>query len=144
MERYEQYRRIFDRFDSNGDGKISPVELQQCVGSMGGKMTAQEAEAAVALMDSDLDGLLSLEDLVKIIEGAGEEEKASDLKEVFNMYAESSNIITPKSLKRMLSRLGEKKSVDECNNMIARFDLNKDGLLDFQEFKLMMMHDACS
>ncbi|KZV42080.1 Polcalcin Jun o [Dorcoceras hygrometricum] len=140
MERYEQYHRVFDRFDYNGDGKICPVELQQCVASMGGKMRKEEAEAAVALADSDGDGLLCFEDFVRIIEGAGEEDKASDLKEAFKMYveAEAGYCITAKSLRRMLSRLGERTTVDDCKNMIARFDINKDGVLSFEEFKVMM------
>ncbi|KAL3640050.1 hypothetical protein CASFOL_015018 [Castilleja foliolosa] len=136
MDRYEQYERVFKHFDSNGDGKICPSELRKCVGSIGGQMTADEA---VALMDSDGDGSMCLEDFVRIIDGAGEEEKAKDLAAAFRMYAvEGSACITPKSLRVMLSRLGERKSVDECRNMIARFDLNGDGVLNFDEFKVMM------
>lgn len=37
------------------------------------KMTTEEEEAAVALMDSNEDWLLCLEDFVKIFEGAGEQ-----------------------------------------------------------------------
>ncbi|KAL0395769.1 UNVERIFIED_CONTAM: putative calcium-binding protein CML23 [Sesamum calycinum] len=138
MEKYEQYQRVFDHFDSNGDGRICPVELRQCVGSIGGEMTAEEAEAAVVLMDSDGDGFLCLEDFVRIVEGAGEGE-AGDLKAAFKMYEmEGSGWITAKSLRRMLSRLGERRSVEECRNMIARFDMNGDGVLNFDEFKAMM------
>ncbi|KAH6758584.1 calmodulin-like 38 [Perilla frutescens var. frutescens] len=91
-------------------------------------------------MDSDGDGLLCLEDLVNIVEGAGEEEKQSDLKAAFELYAPEggSACITPKSLKKMLSRLGHRRTVDDCKNMIACFDLNGDGVLNFDEFKVMM------
>ncbi|KAG6410173.1 hypothetical protein SASPL_128224 [Salvia splendens] len=139
MEKYEQYKRVFSHFDSNGDGKISPEELRQCVASIGGDMAAEEAEAAVALMDSDGDELLCLEDFVKIVEGAEEEEKQSDLKAAFKLYApEGSACITPESLKRMLNRLGQRRSVHDCKNMIAPFDINGDGVLNFDEFKIMM------
>ncbi|CAA0823475.1 Calcium-binding protein CML38 [Striga hermonthica] len=142
MERHEQYERVFTRFDSDGDGRICPAELWRCVGSMGGEMTAEEAEAAVELMDSDGDGLLCLDDFLRIVEGAGDEEKAGDLKAAFQMYVqEGGACITPKSLRRMLSRLGERKSVGECRNMIARFDLNGDGVLSFDEFRLMIHRD---
>ncbi|XP_047965616.1 calcium-binding protein CML38-like [Salvia hispanica] len=96
--------------------------------------------AAVALMDSDGDGLLSLEDFVKIVEGAGEEEKQSDLKAAFKLYApEGSSCITAESLKKMLSRLGQRRSVHDCKNMIAPFDINGDGVLNFDEFKIMLL-----
>ena len=91
------------------------------------------------LTDSEGDGLLSLEDFVKVVEGAGEEEKQSDLKAAFELYApEGSACITPESLKRMLSRLGQRRSVHDCKNMIASFDRNGDGVLNFDEFKIMM------
>ena len=137
MEKYEQYEHVFNHFDSNGDGKICPAELRQCVASM----TAEEAEAAVALMDSDGDGLLCLEEFVKIVEEAGEEEKQSDLKAAFELYApEGSACITAKSLKNMLTRLGQRRTVDDCKTMIARFDLNGDGVLNFDEFMIMMSY----
>ncbi|KAK4392884.1 Calcium-binding protein CML38 [Sesamum angolense] len=105
------------------------------------EMTEEEAVAAVVLMDSDGDGLLCLDDFVRIVEGAGEEEKASDLKAAFKMYEmEGSGCITPKSLRRMLSRLGERKSVEQCTDMIAQFDLNGDGVLNFDEFTVMMSY----
>ncbi|CAN1153902.1 Probable calcium-binding protein CML31 [Linum perenne] len=47
-------------------------------------------------------------------------------------------MITPKSLKRMLRRLGMRRKTEECRVMIAEFDVNGDGVLDFEEFKVMM------
>ncbi|KAK4361684.1 hypothetical protein RND71_020636 [Anisodus tanguticus] len=71
--------------------------------------------------------------------GGTEEEKARELKEAFRMYEmEGCGCITPKSLKRMLDRLGETRTVDECRGMIARYDINGDGLLNFDEFMIMM------
>ncbi|TQD99491.1 hypothetical protein C1H46_014827 [Malus baccata] len=139
MEKVAQYERVFKQFDGNGDGKISPMELQQCVGAIGGELSLTEAEVVVEHLDSDGDGLLGLDDFVKFVDGGCDEEKVCVLREAFKMYVmDGSGCITPKSLKRMLSRLGESKSVDECKNMIARFDLNGDGVLNFDEFKVMM------
>ncbi|XP_058187485.1 calcium-binding protein CML38-like [Rhododendron vialii] len=143
----KQYERVFSHFDENKDGKISPAELRLCLGTIGGEISESEAEAVVLLMDSDGDGLLGLEDFIRLVEGTEEEEKVKDLKEAFKMYEEmddeckgstGSSSITPRSLKRMLSRLGEKKSVGECEVMISQFDLNGDGVLNFDEFRNMM------
>ena len=140
MDRKQQYERVFKHFDGNGDGKISPAELHLCLGSLGGEISAEEAEAMVVLMDSDGDGQLGLDDFVRLIEVTEEEEKVRDLREAFKMYEmkDGSGCITPRSLKRTLSKLGEKKSLDECKLMIARFDLNGDGVLNFEEFRVMM------
>ncbi|KAI9178028.1 hypothetical protein LWI28_021827 [Acer negundo] len=141
MDKNEQYERVFNHFDSNGDGKISTSELQQCVETIGGQLSLAEAEAAVEFLDGDRDGLVGLEDFVRFVEGGGEEEKVNDLKEAFKMYEEMDGcgFITPKSLKRMLTRLGQPKTVDECKIMIAHFDINGDGVLTFDEFRVMMV-----
>ncbi|PWA34190.1 EF-hand domain pair [Artemisia annua] len=141
MDKEQQYKRVFGHLDTNGDGKLSPPELQICLGKIGGELSLEEAEIAAALMDSDGDGLLSMEDLVQAVEGANEEEKIKDLKMAFKMYEEKegSGCITPKSLRRMLSKLGESRTVNDCKVMIAKFDVNGDGVLNFHEFREMMV-----
>ncbi|XWS32652.1 hypothetical protein CRYUN_Cryun22dG0008500 [Craigia yunnanensis] len=139
MNKIHEYERVFSHFDENGDGKISPAELQQCVKAVGGELSHVEAEIAVEASDTDGDGLLGLEDFIRFVE-VGEEEKVNDLKEAFKMYdMEGCGCITPKSLKRMLSRLGESRTLEECKLMIAQFDLNGDGVLNFDEFRVMML-----
>ncbi|EEF50928.1 calcium-binding protein CML38 [Ricinus communis] len=140
VNKNEQYERVFNHFDENGDGRLSPSEIQQCVRAIGGELSLAEAEAAVEYTDSDGDGLLGFEDFVRFLEGGEEEEKANDLKEAFKMYEmEETGCITPRSLKRMLSRLGQSSTLDQCKTMIAQFDLNGDGVLNFDEFKVMML-----
>ncbi|CAI0457554.1 unnamed protein product [Linum tenue] len=144
IDKHEQYKRVFAHFDEDGDGKISGSELRRGGGGgRAGELTEEEAEAAVGFSDSDGDGLLDLEDFVRLVEAGEEEERVKDLKEAFKMYAAGAGdgggvLITPRSLKRMLSRLGMRRSATECGVMIAEFDLDGDGALDFDEFKVMM------
>ncbi|XP_027343962.1 putative calcium-binding protein CML19 [Abrus precatorius] len=135
-----EFERVVKYFDEDGDGKISPSELRNRMGMMGGELLFKEAEMAIEELDSDGDGLLSLDDFVKLIEATGEDDKLKDLEEAFEMYndTEICGFITPKSLQRMLGRLGESKSMEECRAMIGHFDLNGDGLLSFEEFRIMM------
>ncbi|XP_038879778.1 putative calcium-binding protein CML19 [Benincasa hispida] len=133
-----QYDRVLSYFDEDGDGKISPSELRNRLGLMGGELLQAEAEAAVESLDSDGDGLLCAGDFERLLE-VGEEEKLKDLKEAFALYdCEGCGFITPKNLKKMLRKLGERKSTEECKLMIRRFDLNGDGLISFEEFQIMM------
>nr|GMD04646.1 putative calcium-binding protein CML19 [Ipomoea batatas]GMD74089.1 putative calcium-binding protein CML19 [Ipomoea batatas]GMD85310.1 putative calcium-binding protein CML19 [Ipomoea batatas]GMD91938.1 putative calcium-binding protein CML19 [Ipomoea batatas]GME06516.1 putative calcium-binding protein CML19 [Ipomoea batatas] len=130
------YERVFAYFDEDGDGRVSAAELQRAVRAVGGELTAEEAEEAVRLSDSDGDGMLGIEDFTKLMEG---EKKEDELREAFGMYAmKGTDYITPKSLKKMLGRLGESTTTHNCKAMIRRFDLNGDGVLGFDEFKIMM------
>ena len=115
------------------------------VASIGEELLIEEAQELVESMDSDGDGLLGLEEFVGWMEREiklrdHEERKMEELREAFRMYVmEGSECITPKSLKRMLSRLGESTSLEDCCVMIGEFDVNGDGVLSFDEFKLMML-----
>ena len=137
------YESIFKRFDEDGDGKLSPSELQRCVGTIGEELLLEEAREVVESMDSDGDGFLGFEELMGWMEketGDDQERKMEDSREAFRMYEmDGSGCITPKSLKRMLSRLGASRSVEDCCVMIGQFDVNGDGVLCFDEFKLMML-----
>ncbi|CAI8612148.1 unnamed protein product [Vicia faba] len=141
MDKVSQYERVFNRFDENGDGKISPAELRQCVEEIGGeKLSTEDAEAAMANLDSDGDGLLGFDDFLKFVDGVKEEDKVNDLKEAFKLYdVDGSGCITPRSLEKMLSKLGDSRSLDECQLMISKFDLDGDGKISFEEFKVMML-----
>ncbi|CAI0548159.1 unnamed protein product [Linum tenue] len=105
-----ELERVFRQLDENGDGKVSPSELNQHLGL--------------------------------IVEAGEEEEKLRDLKEAFRLYddGEKRGFITPRSLRAMLIKLGEPaRSMDECEAMIARFDSDGDGVLCFDEFRVMML-----
>ncbi|KAK8290405.1 hypothetical protein V6Z11_D07G256200 [Gossypium hirsutum] len=140
------YERVFNDIDKNGDGKISAAELHQCVKAIGWEVPLVEVEMAVVEGldrdgDGDGDGVLGLEDLIRLVEDVEDDDKMNDLKEAFKMYEmEGCGIITPLGLKKMLARLGESSwSLQDCKLMIAHFDLNGDGVLDFDEFRLMML-----
>ncbi|KAK8695065.1 hypothetical protein V6N13_072607 [Hibiscus sabdariffa] len=139
--RSEEYERVLRYFDRDGDGKVSASELSHRLGQMGGKLVLNEALVAVEALDSNGDGLLDLQDLINLMdEDNGEEDKLRDLREAFGMYDEDGcGFITPKGLKKMLSKLGESKSIDECKLMIKHFDINGDGVLSFEEFRVMML-----
>ncbi|PPD79867.1 hypothetical protein GOBAR_DD23207 [Gossypium barbadense] len=68
MMRSEEYERVIRYFDKDGDGKISASELSYRLGQMGGKLLFNEAEVAVEALDSNGDGLLDLEDVIKLLE----------------------------------------------------------------------------
>ncbi|KAI3776871.1 hypothetical protein L1987_46661 [Smallanthus sonchifolius] len=57
-----------------------------CIERIGEELSSEEAEIVAKLMDSDGDGLLSLEDLVRLVDGANDEQNANDLKMAFKMY----------------------------------------------------------
>ena len=60
------WKSIFDIFDGDGDGKISEQDLSRVLGRNYG-MDQTEIENFMALMDTDCDGLVSFEDMMRMI-----------------------------------------------------------------------------
>ncbi|XP_043694739.1 calcium-binding protein CML37-like [Telopea speciosissima] len=130
--------RLFRYFDEDGDGKISAMELQSCVSTVGGELSTEEAVVVVGSFDSNGDGLVGFDDFARLMKGNGEEVEG-DLREAFGMYVmDGCDFISAKSLKRMLHRLGESRTIRECKGMISVYDVNGDGVLSFEEFRAMM------
>ncbi|KAI3780060.1 hypothetical protein L2E82_09929 [Cichorium intybus] len=131
---------VFNQFDRDGNGMISPSELQLCVGLIWNQEISVEEVELIVESTQGKTRQLGFEDFVSLMESAKEDEKLEDLRKAFRMYEmDGTDCITPKSLNRMLNRLGESRSVDECVGMINRYDLNGDGVLNFDEFKTMML-----
>ncbi|KAI3817470.1 hypothetical protein L1987_11261 [Smallanthus sonchifolius] len=140
MNKSSDYERVFNHFDEDGNGMISPSELHSRLGSIcDAEFLIEEVEIVVESLRGK-NGQLGFEDFLSLMESEKEDEKLEDLKKAFGMYEmDGTDCITPRSLNRMLSRLGESRSVDECFGMINRFDLNGDGVLSFDEFRAMML-----
>ncbi|CAI0465523.1 unnamed protein product [Linum tenue] len=135
--------RVFRHFDRDGDGRISAVELGMYFASTTGEaMSREDAERVIGEFDGDGDGTLGFGDFVRMVDGGGGDgrEFDGDLRRAFEMFEEDKGegCITPRGLQRMLVRLGDRKSLDECTAMIRPFDLDGDGVLDFPEFQRMM------
>ena len=134
---WENYEMVFKHFDQNGDGKVSPSELSICMRTAGEELSEKDAEAVIGCTDSDGDGLLGYEDFVSLVSVKAEEE---ELRDAFGMYEmKGEGCITAESLRRTLRQLGDSKTIEDCMDMIRRYDLDGDGVLSFEEFKTMMM-----
>ncbi|KAK4781715.1 hypothetical protein SAY86_015949 [Trapa natans] len=134
------YLEAFRRFDGDGDGKVSSEELSAYFAHLGDPLPPDQVRRLVIQFDSDGDCLLGLKDFVRLLE-QDNDEVGDDIRRAFEMYEEenSHGCITPDSLQRMLGRLGDRRSHEECVGMIRAFDLDGNGVLDLHEFQLMMM-----
>ncbi|PWA55835.1 calmodulin-like 41 [Artemisia annua] len=135
--REQEFRSVFARFDADNDGKISALELRSYFGSIGEYMSHQEAQGVIDDLDTDGDGFIDFQDFMRLMKVNNEKD---DVKAAFEMfeYEKGCGQISPKSLQKTLSRLGDSKTYDECLQMIKMFDTHGKGAVDFNEFQQMM------
>jgi Ca2+-binding EF-hand superfamily protein len=116
-------KHLMNRFDSNGDGRISFEELSNGVRSLGIILTSAERQSLMKKFDANLDGEISTEELLKILSGTNTKLSKSEL-------ATSVDQI----LRKIASGADKFASLKEyTQNIVTRFDKNRDGYISFDE-----------
>ncbi|OAY46537.1 probable calcium-binding protein CML27 [Manihot esculenta] len=135
----EEIQKVFNQFDTNGDGRISVDELGGVLQSMGSACTSAEIERIMEDVDTDKDGFISLEEFAQLFKSSSGAAADSELKEAFDLYDQNKNgLISSAELHQVLNRLGMSCSLDDCVRMISNVDADGDGSVNFQEFQKMM------
>ncbi|KFK41806.1 hypothetical protein AALP_AA2G174300 [Arabis alpina] len=131
-----ELKKVFDQFDSNGDGKISVSELNNVFKSMGTSYTEEELNRVLDEIDIDRDGYINLEEFSAICKSSS---SAAEIREAFDLYDQNKNgLISSAEIHKVLNRLGMTCSVEDCVRMIGHVDSDGDGNVNFEEFQKMM------
>ena len=139
----EELKRVFDRFDANGDGKICITELDNVLRTLGSAVPPQELRRVMNDLDTDHDGFINLSEFATFCRSDTADGGDSELRDAFNLYDQDKNgLISATELHMVLNRLGLKCSVDECQKMIKSVDSDGDGNVNFEEFKKMMTNNS--
>ncbi|CAJ2676070.1 putative calcium-binding protein CML25-like [Trifolium pratense] len=132
---------VFKKFDANGDGKISASELGSIMANLGQPSTEQELNSMIREVDADGDGCINLQEFIELnTKGVDSDEILENLKDAFAVFDMDGNgCITAEELNTVMRSLGEECSLAECRRMIGGVDSDGDGMIDFEEFRMMMM-----
>lgn len=136
-----ELEQVFKKFDVNGDGKISSSELGAIMGSLGHPATEEELRKMILEVDGDGDGFIDFEEFVELnTKGIDSAEAMQNLKDAFSVYdIDGNGSISAEELFEVLRSLGDECSIGECRKMISGVDSDGDGMINFEEFKVMMM-----
>ncbi|XVF81862.1 hypothetical protein PTKIN_Ptkin15bG0189700 [Pterospermum kingtungense] len=140
----EEMREVFNKFDKNGDGKISRDELKSVLSALGSSPSSDEINRMLSEMDKDGNGYVDLDEFIAFhgnTNGHGEDSQCGnkELRDAFDMYdLDKNGLISANELHSVMKRLGEKCSLSDCRRMISQVDKDGDGNVNFEEFKKMM------
>ncbi|KAK8624120.1 hypothetical protein V6N13_065474 [Hibiscus sabdariffa] len=161
---HNDLRRVFEKLDKNGDGFVGLDDLNRLLHRIGSvQFSLQELEPLVGKPYLNFDEFLFFYDSISNptttsdppISSEEEEEEEElvvhggddDLEKAFKVFdLNGDGFISCEELENVLGRLGlwDESCGKDCRTMIWFYDTNMDGMVDFQEFKHMMLHSINS
>ncbi|KAE8723594.1 putative calcium-binding protein CML26 [Hibiscus syriacus] len=140
----ENLKRVFNQFDKNKDGKISVTELGDVLIALWSSSPEEELKRVMDEIDIDKDGFLNLSEFLILCRSNFDNANAeAELHAAFDLYDQDKNgLISAEELHLVLNELGMTCSVEKCVRMVASADADKDGNINFKEFRKMMKSPA--
>lgn len=147
--------KIFTKLDKKGDGLITIDQLNWLLERIGYPTSLVELQALVGRNTSldSIDLFLFYEIVIKK-NSIGRSDKANEassldgeLTEAFKVFdLNGDGFISSEELQKVLLRFGlwDEHEGRDCKSMIKKFDKNSDGLLDFDDFRTMMLVSSSS
>lgn len=129
-------KKMFKRFDENGDGTITVKELQSAIENLGDAIPAEEVAKIMAAADVDGDGKIDYNEFVAATINVNQLEKEDLIQKAFQEIDEDgSNAISITELEKALTKFGIREDVSE---LVKLADKNGDNQIDYAEFVLLM------
>lgn len=133
----DEMKRVFDKFDFNKDGKINATDLKRYfVSLMKKECMCDQVYKMVQAADFDGDKVINFRDFMELHKKGISE---LEILKAFRMYdLDEDGKISADDLQKMFQRLGEECSTLECESMIEKVDFDRDGMVDVEDFMIMM------
>jgi Ca2+-binding EF-hand superfamily protein len=143
-----ELKEIFDKLDSDKDGKLSVKELGYGMKMLGESVGTDEDmlkflnEQSMALMDIDNNGTIEFDEFAKVM--SLKEDSDGMISAAFRLCDRNNDgYITASEMKYFLASTGENVPDSDIDEMINEADLNKDGKLNYEgELILVIFHKS--
>ncbi|XP_057502784.1 calmodulin-like protein 30 [Actinidia eriantha] len=119
-----EMKKVFNKFDSNKDGKISPEEYKAILRAIGKEHMIKDVGKIFKVADLDGDGFIDFKEFVEVHKKEGGV-KTMDIQRAFQAFdSNGDGKISTEEVFELLKRLGEKCSRQDCRKMVRAVDAN--------------------
>lgn len=140
-----QLKEVFETFDYNGNGILSPNDLRNALISYGYNASKETVYDIIAEYDEDESGGLSFKEFLRMITGSltnvnKKNNKKNEIDSVFRKYdPKNKGFFDLDCLKRMVSDFGEEVEEAELKEIIKKIDSSHNGRISYDDFYKVMI-----
>lgn len=132
---------VFDEFDKDKSGEISALELGTALRLLGLNPTEKEIQDLIDEIDKNGNGMIEFDEFMAFLKKSYKkpDEVKTDLKKAFQVFdLNGDGFISREELQKVLTKMGEKLTDKEVDEMMKKADKNGDGKIDYDEYVDMM------
>lgn len=139
-EKVAEFRCAFDLFDEDHDGYITAEELGKVIRSLGQTPSIDDLKEMIKEVDKDGNGTIEFDEFLTLMEcKMKDDDSEEELMEAFKVFDKGNlGLISKNDIKQVMKMMGEILTQEELDDLMDQWDQDKDGLLNFDEFKKMM------
>lgn len=141
IEKQQEAEEVFRDLDRDGNGFIDESELATALRRVGLNPSLKEIQSMIGEVDSDGNRKLDFDEFLRYVKHTYKDpdEIRCNLTEAFKIFdANKDGFISREELKAVLTKMGEKLSEKEFDEMVRVADSNGDGRIDYEEYVNMM------
>ena len=136
----------FDFFDKNGSGKIEAQEINNLLNKLGKESTKSEVNDLLSSIDKNQDNAVDFDEFCVMIKASSkysiQQNEQEELREQFRLFdLDGNGSISPDELKKVMSTMGEKITDADIDELLGKYDLNKNGMIEYNEFVKYMLDE---
>ncbi|CAJ0948516.1 unnamed protein product, partial [Mesorhabditis belari] len=139
----EEFKQVFSVFDKDGNGTITGKELGTVMRSLGQNPTEAELNKMINEVDSDGNRTIDFDEFLEMMARKMKSPiLEADIRAAFKVFDKDGNgHISETELRHVMTSLGETLTEEELEDMIGEADVNGDGLVNYEEFVIMMTQE---
>eukprot|EP01091_Cochliopodium_minus_P009912 TRINITY_DN2542_c4_g1_i1.p1 TRINITY_DN2542_c4_g1~~TRINITY_DN2542_c4_g1_i1.p1 ORF type:complete len:697 (-),score=158.74 TRINITY_DN2542_c4_g1_i1:58-2148(-) len=137
-EKKHEMREIFTLFDTSGDGNVDSEELSAFLGTLGHKISTEEAEVIIRHHGREREGCLNFEEFFSFMNKTQEDEMEEEelIEMIFGLFdKDGDGQITIEEFQETLNLFGHPLSHSEVAELVHDLDKNGDGEICKEEFE---------
>ena len=139
-----QYKEAFDMIDTTNSGVISIDQIRKLLKKFGQSVSREEVRDMIKDLDNDNSGTLTFEEFISLMTKQTIEEKIDVVEKIddedivikaFRTFdSDNDGIISIDDFRFILTKIAQKWSDQEADEVFKMCELNKDGKLEFVGF----------